>query len=57
MSTKPKPEDEFRMSAGDFDRMMRGALSAPAPAPAPEPKNVTREPKKITKTKPVLKRK
>ena len=28
---KPKTDDEFRMSATEFDQMMRGALSAPAP--------------------------
>jgi hypothetical protein len=53
MISKPKPEDEFRMSAVDFDQMMRGALSASAP----EPKKPTRTTKKITKIKPTLKRK
>jgi hypothetical protein len=54
MTPTPKPEDEFRMPADEFDRMMRGALSSPAPDP--EPKKPAREPKKGMKTKPTLKR-
>jgi hypothetical protein len=56
MSAGPtKSTDEFRIPSDEFDRMMRGALSAPAPGP--EPKKSAREPKKVTKTKPTLKRK
>jgi hypothetical protein len=54
MTPTPKPEDEFRMPADEFDRIMRGALSSPAPDP--EPKKPAREPKKVMKTKPTLKR-
>jgi hypothetical protein len=31
MTAKPSAPAEFRMSARDFDTMMRGAPSAPAP--------------------------
>jgi hypothetical protein len=30
---KPKVDEEYRMSAAEFDKTMRGALSAPSPAP------------------------
>lgn len=43
MKTKQAKPEEFRMKASDFDKMMRGALSAP-----PEPK-ARRKPKKRAK--------
>ena len=32
MSAKKKEAEDFKISAKEFDRMMRGALEAPAPA-------------------------
>ena len=31
MKAKPDAPEEFRMSGAEFDKMMRGALSAPPP--------------------------
>lgn len=53
MTDKPSVPAEFRMPASDFDKMMRGALSAPLPAPPAPPKTA---PKKATRTKALKKR-
>lgn len=46
MTAKSPTPDEFRMSAADFDKMMRGALSAPPP-----PKAATAKPRRVKKRK------
>lgn len=35
MTAKAPAPEEFRMSGAEFDKMMRGALSAPPPKAAP----------------------
>jgi len=47
MKEKPSAPDEFRMSAAEFDKAMRGALSAPSPGKA----NPVAKPAKRTKKK------
>lgn len=38
MTAKPSASADYRMSAADFDKMMRGALSRPSPKEAPKVK-------------------
>jgi hypothetical protein len=38
MTAKPPTPDEFRMKADEFDKMMRGALSAHPPKVNPKPR-------------------
>jgi hypothetical protein len=44
---KPKPDDEFRMSASEFDEAMRKAFGVPPPEPKRRPL-----PMKIKKERP-----
>ena len=46
----PAPNDEFRMSAAEFDKMMRGALSAHPPTDTPP------KPKRPKRRKPAAKK-
>lgn len=49
--TKPKPPDEMRMPADEFERIMRDALAAPAPKKAPEQKTKRAPKRKERSTK------
>lgn len=50
MNPKPPASDDLRMSAADFDKMMRGALSAqPEKKASPAPKRPTRPKRKPRK--------
>jgi hypothetical protein len=51
MTAKPPAPDEFRMSVSEFDKMMRGALSAPPP-----PKAATTKPRRAKKRKTTIKK-
>lgn len=48
MTGKPLAPADYRMSATDFDQMMRGALSAPPPTP---PKRAPKKAKQPTAPK------
>lgn len=50
MTAKPPTPDEFRMKAGDFDKMMRGALSAHPPKVDPKPRRPAKRRKVTTRT-------
>jgi hypothetical protein len=50
VKSKSSTPEEFRMSAADFDKMMRGALSAPPPKAA-APAKPRRVKKRKTTTK------
>jgi hypothetical protein len=51
MKAKPAAApDEFRMSTAEFEKMMRGALSAPPPAKATTPKPRRAKKRKIPNT-------
>lgn len=51
MKTKPAPaQDEMRMKAADFDRIMRGVLEVSPPPPEPKkPRAKTSKTKKSAK--------
>lgn len=46
MMAKPSTPADYRMIAAEFDKMMRGALSAPTPD---QPKKAKRVTKKVAK--------
>jgi hypothetical protein len=49
-SKSPATDDELRMSAAEFDKMMRGALSAHAPKKEPQ-KHKSTPKRRVTKSK------
>ena len=49
MKVKPAAPEEFRMSGAEFDKMMRGALSAPPPKVAPAKPRRAKKRKTTTK--------
>ena len=45
MKPRSKPPDDLKMSAAEFDRVMRGALQAPAPKKKPKKVARSKKPK------------
>ena len=50
MTAKAPAPDEFRMKADEFDKMMRGALSAHPPKADPKPRRPAKRRKATAKT-------